>query len=142
LISSDCPDKHPITFFVEYWLPQYPYHIIRQGQVKIVVKGTDKTPPQIDWVKNPGDNAIQVKAYDGSKIQLVKMKLTHKSDATKSFEIELTDDGLAGDITANDRVFTKKVQDQKFGMYKVSVEAVDSLGNKVTQEAADDFILH
>jgi hypothetical protein len=142
LISSDCPNNHPMTFFVEYWLPQYPFHIIRQGLVKIVVKGADKTPPQVDWVKNPGDNAIQVKAYDGSKIQSIKVKLTSKSDSTKSFEVELKDDGLAGDISANDRVFTKKIQEQSFGMYKVSVEAVDNFGNKLIEEAGEDFILH
>jgi poly(3-hydroxybutyrate) depolymerase len=142
LISSDCPDNHPMTFFVEYWQPEYPYHIIRQGRVKIVVKGTDKTPPQVEWVKNRGDNAIQVKAHDGSRIQSVKLKLTSKSDSTKSLDVDLNDDGIAGDITANDRVFTRKVEQQKFGMYKVSVEAVDSFGNKSIEDAGDDFILH
>jgi hypothetical protein len=142
VISSDCPDNHPMTFFVEYWQPEYPYHIIRQGRVKIVVKGTDKTPPQIDWIKNPGDNAIQVKAYDGSVIPSIKVKLISKSDSTKSFQVELKDDGLAGDVIANDRVFTRKIEQQKFGLYKVSVEAVDSFGNNLVEDAADDFILH
>ena len=142
LISSDCPDNHPMTFYVEYWQPEYPYHIIRQGRVKIVVKGTDKTPPQVEWVKNPGDNAIQVKAHDGSRIQSIKVKLTSKIDSTKSFDVNLKDDGLDGDITANDRVFTRTIEQQKFGMYKVSVEAMDSFGNKLIEEAGDDFILH
>ena len=61
LISSDCPENHPIEFFAEYWLPEYPFHIIKQGVIKIKVKGKDNTPPKIRWVKIPGDNIIQAK---------------------------------------------------------------------------------
>ena len=43
LISSDCPENHPIDFFAEYWLPEYPLHIIKQGIIKIEVKGKDNT---------------------------------------------------------------------------------------------------
>ena len=93
LISSDCPENHPIEFFAEYWLPEYPYHIIKQGLIKINVKGKDSTAPKIKWVKMPGDNILQARIYDGSKIQYVKAKLISKNDPQISFEVELKDDG-------------------------------------------------
>lgn len=142
LLSSDCPENHPIEFFAEYWLPEYPFHIIKQGLIRIEVKGKDKTPPKIDWVQIPGDNIIQVKAYDGSKIQFVKAKLIPKDDPAKSFEVELKNDGLAGDRTETDNVFSKKIPEQKFGMYKVVIEAMDSFGNKMVEESAADFVLY
>ena len=39
LIASNCPENHTIDFFAEYWLPEYPFHIIKQGIIKIEVKG-------------------------------------------------------------------------------------------------------
>ena len=69
LISSDCPENHPVEFFAEYWLPEYPYHIIKQGVIKIKVNGKDKTAPKIKWVKIPADNILQARIYDGSKIR-------------------------------------------------------------------------
>ena len=83
LIASDCPENHTIDFFAEYWLPDYPLHIIKQGVIKIKVKGKDTTSPQISWVDIPGDNIIQVKVYDGSKIQSVKAKFILKEDSAK-----------------------------------------------------------
>src|SRR5436190_6951295 len=80
LIASSCPPNHNIEFFAEYWLPDYPYHIIKQGLIKINMKGTDATPPQISWVHVTGDDIIQVKVYDGSKIRSVKAKFILKED--------------------------------------------------------------
>lgn len=142
LISSDCPENHRVEFFAEYWLPEYPYHRIKQGVIKIEVKGRDKTAPKIKWVKIPGDNIIQARIYDGSKIQSVKAKLILKNDPAKSFEVELKDDGKTGDRAEGDNVFSKKIPEQKFGFFRVLIEAVDSFGNKIIEETADEFVLH
>lgn len=142
LLSSACPENHEIIFFAEYWLPEYPLHIIKQGAIKIKVKGKDSTAPKLIWVRIPGDNIIQVKIHDGSKIQYVKAKLSLKEDLTKLFEVELKDDGTGGDRAESDNVFSKKIPDQKFGFYKVVIESVDSFGNKSVEEVPGEFILH
>ena len=90
----------------------------------------------------PGDNIIHVKVYDGSKIQSVKAKFILKEDPRKSFEVELKDDGMAEDCVKEDRVFSKKIPEQKFGFYRVVVEAIDSFGNKTIEEAPGEFLLH
>ena len=142
LLSSNCPENHQIEFFAEYWLPEYPLHIIKQGVIKIKVKGKDSTPPKISWVQIPGDNIIQAKIYDGSKIQYVKAKLISKDDVKRSFEVELKDDGLTGDRAESDNVFSKKIPEQKFGFYRVVIESVDSFGNKLIEEVSEEFLLH
>ena len=58
LVSSNCPENHSIEFFAEYWLPDHPLHIIKQGVIKIEVKGTDKTAPKISRVQIQGDNTL------------------------------------------------------------------------------------
>src|SRR5438034_4265004 len=142
LLSSNCPENHSIEFFAEYWLPDHPLHIIKQGVIKIKVTGRDATPPQISSVDIPGDNIIHVKVYDGSKIQSVKARFILKEDPAKSFEVELKDDGLAEDRVEGDRVFSKKIPEQKSGLYRVVVEAIDSFGNKTIEEAPGEFLLH
>jgi hypothetical protein len=142
LIASNCPENHSIEFFAEYWLPDYPLHIIKQGIIKIKVQGKDVTSPQISWVDVQGDNVIHVKVYDGSKILSVKAKFILKEAPDKSFEVELKDDGLAEDRVKEDRVFSKKIPEQKFGFYRVVVEAIDSFGNKIIEEAPGEFLLH
>ena len=94
------------------------------------------------WIKSTGDNILQAKVYDGSKIQSVKAKFISKDDSTKTFEVELKDDGIAGDRVEADNVFSKKITVQKFGFYKVSLEAIDSFGNKIIEESPDEFVLH
>jgi len=142
LISSDCPENHSIVFLAEYWMPDYPYHIIKQGIIKINVKGKDNTAPKIKWIKVSGDNVLQARTYDGSKIKQVKAKLISKTDSTKIFEVELKDDGTEGDKAEADNVFSKKIPEQKFGLYRVAIEAIDSFGNKIIEEAPGEFILH
>lgn len=127
---------------MEYWLPEYPFHIIKQGVVKIQVKGKDNTPPNIGWVQVRGDNIIHAKVYDGSKVQSVKATIILKDDPSKTFDVELKDDGIEEDSVAGDNVFSKKIPGQKFGFYRVILEATDSFGNKTTEEAPDTFVLH
>jgi len=143
LIASACPENHNIEFFAEYWLPDYPLHVIKQGVIKIKPQGRDLTPPQISWVRISGDNIIQVKVCDGSKIRSVKAKVMETADSVKSLDLELKDDGKAGDRVAEDNVFSKKIPEQKFGFYKVIVEAIDSFGNKMAGKGSPrEFLLH
>jgi S-formylglutathione hydrolase FrmB len=143
LIASNCPENHTIDFFAEYWLPDNPLHIIKQGVIKIEVKGSvDTTSPQVHWVQATGDNVVRAKVVDGSKMQSVKIKLILKDDPTKSFDVALQDDGSAGDGAEGDNVYSKKIPTDKFGIYRVVIEAIDSTGNKIILERADDFVLH
>jgi len=142
LIASNCPQNHSIELFAEYWLPEYPFHIRRQGVIKINVKGSDVTSPQITWVHVTGDNNIQAKVYDGSAIRIVTAKVVSKDDTGKSFEVSLKDDGIAEDRVEGDHVFTKKIPEQKFGFYKVAIEAIDSFGNRLTGRDVGEFLLH
>ena len=142
LISSDCPQNYPLDFFVEYWLPEYPFHIIKQGVVKFQVKGKDSTPPVIGSIQVTGDNVLQAKIYDGSKVGAVKATLIDEKDPKKSIEIKLTDDGQAGDRSENDRVFSQKIPFQIFGIFRVVIEAGDAFGNKTVLESKDLFVLH
>src|SRR5262249_5692527 len=121
---------------------EYPFHIIKQGIIKIDVKGKDNTPPNVGWVQVSGDNIIHAKVYDGSKVQSVKATFILKDDPSKIFEVELNDEGMGEDSFAGDDVFSKKIPDQKFGFYRVILEATDSFGNKTTEEVPDAFMLH
>ena len=58
------------------------------------------------------------------------------------FDVELRDDGNDGDRAAGDNVFSKKIPDRGFGMYKLIIEATDSFNNKATKELSSDFVLH
>ena len=89
-----------------------------------------------------GDNILQAKIYDGSKIQNVNAKLISKDDPQISFEIKLKDDGMEGDKTEDDNVFSKKISGQKFGFYRVVIEAADSFGNILVEEMPEEFLLH
>jgi hypothetical protein len=142
VISSDCPENHTIDFFAEYWLPDYPNHIIKQGSVKIQVTGRDNTPPVLQWIKIPGDNIIQVKLYDGTKIQHVNAKLISTGDPNKTIEAELKDEGINGDKAGADNVFSYRIPEQRFGNYTVDIEAADSFGNKMSENGSEVFILY
>ena len=142
VISSDCPQQHPVEFFVEYWLPEYPLHIIKQGVVKLAVSGKDTTPPVIGRVQVTGDNVLQVKLYDGSKVRKVKATLTDEKDPKKTVESVLNDDGHAGDRAANDLVFSSGIPSQVFGIFRLVVEAEDAFGNKAVEEVEEGFVLH
>jgi len=119
LVASNCPENHSLSFFAEYWLPAYPLHIIKQGVITIEVKGKDTTPPVIGWV-HVGNNTVQAKVFDGSKIQSVKAGLIAKDDPTKSFDVELKDDGKSGDRVEADNVFSKTIPEQIWGKWIVT----------------------
>ena len=142
VISSDCPENHMIDFFAEYWLPDYPNHIIKRGKVKIKVNGTDATPPTVQWVKGSGDNVIEAKVYDGGKIQYVKAKLISRDKPEKLLKIELKDDGKEGDRAEGDNVYSQKIPEQKFGLYSVEIEALDSFGNRKVEKRSDAIVIY
>jgi hypothetical protein len=75
-------------------------------------------------------------------VRIVKAKLISKNDPGASFEVELKDDGINGDKAGNDNVFSKKIPQQKFGFYRVIIEATDSFDNKTIQEVPEEFLLH
>lgn len=142
LIASDIPDGHTITFLAEYWLPEYPIHHIRKGVVKIPVRGKDTTPPVCGRVKVTGDNVLHARIFDGGRITRVKATLVNKDDPKKSLEVSLNDEGTNGDRTANNLVFSARVPDQVFGIFRVTLEAEDVFGNVVKEEIGEEFVVH
>ena len=56
--------------------------------------------------------------------------------------MKLKDNGKEGDRAEADNVFSKKIPDQKFGLYNIEIEATDSFGNKMVEKKSDVFVLH
>jgi S-formylglutathione hydrolase FrmB len=142
VLASGCPDGHPVKFFAEYWLPDYPDHIIKRGVISIKVKGKDETPPQLEWVKISGDNTIKVKLYDGGKISAVKARLHLNDRPEKTFSVELNNDEKDAGHAKSDLIFRRKIQERGFGLYKVEIEAIDDSGNKMIKEWPAILIVH
>ncbi len=140
LISSDCPPNQRLEFFVEYWLPDYPLHTIKQGRIILEVTGKDSTPPVITWMNSTGDNVVRVRLHDGAPIDHAKAILIGKN--MEQFEMNLNDAGKEGDRVAADNVYSVKILEKDFGFYRVIVEAIDSFGNKVVEEAPVKIMLH
>lgn len=142
VISSACPDNYVIETVVEYWMPDYPNHIIKQGRVNIKVSGRDNTPPAIEWLRITGDNKILVKVVDGSEVKQVSARLSLQSDPSKSFEAILKDDGLDGDISKTDKVFSFKIPIKGFGFYTAELTATDSFGNTASLKDKSILVVH
>tara|TARA_R110002050_G_scaffold300778_1_gene472552 strand:+ start:32912 stop:35137 length:2226 start_codon:yes stop_codon:yes gene_type:complete len=142
VLASGCPEDHSVKFFAEYWLPNYPDHIIKRGVISINVKGKDEAPPQLKWVKISGDNTIMAKLYDGGKILAVKARLRLKDEPTKSFSVELNNDGKQNVDFKSNLVFSGKIQERGFGLYQVEIEAVDAFGNRIMEEWPEIMVVH
>jgi S-formylglutathione hydrolase FrmB len=142
LISSDCPENHIIELIGEYWLPDYPNHIIKKGVIRLKVTGTDRTSPELRWCRVTGDNVIQARIFDGTDVKNVKARLVNKASPDKVLEFDLLDNGLAGDRALSDNVFSFTVPEQKFGLYIIGIAASDSYGNKMEEKAPGYFVLH
>lgn len=140
LIASDYPQNKEAAFFAEYWTPQYPMHIVHQGVVKVKISGKDATPPVIDSIQFRGDNTLEVKVFDGGGVKSVKAKLIKQNEPGKVIELVLKDDGQNGDRTANDHVFSLRIADQKFALYKATVEAIDDSGNRIEKKGDGLFV--
>jgi len=141
IIASNCPVDHTATFFAEYWLPDYPYHIIKQGMVNLKVSGSDRTSPIVQWVQISGNNTIQIKVHDGGKITSVIAKLKI-DDPERMLKFILNDQGEHGDKAMGDHVFSYKIPEQKFGLYQAEIEATDEFGNTMTTDWFGDFVLY
>lgn len=142
LVAAGCPQDHTIDFFVEYWKPEYPLHVIRRGTVRVNVHGTDTTPPVIGNVQPTADNVIQINLVDGSEIKNVKATLINENDPKKTLTSSLTDDGKSGDRAPDDLVFSQKIPSQVFGIYRVVIDAEDAAGNKTVHELNEKVVLH
>ncbi len=142
VISSDCPENRIIEFFAEYWLPAYPDHIIKRGKISIQVSGADQTPPGVSWVEVSGDNTLHAKIYDGGQIQQVRAILRSVNSPDAHLKVSLEDQGVEGDRCKGDRVFSKKIPDQLFGLYHLEIEAVDVFGNRMKEKVPGEFVLH
>jgi S-formylglutathione hydrolase FrmB len=142
VISSDCPQNQNIVFFATYWLPDYPEHIIKQGKIVIKVTGRDITPPVICWSSISGDNTVQVKAFDGAEIKQVRVRFTAVNDPQRTLDVLLNDEGKEGDRSAHDLLFSKKMPEQKFGLFKMEMEAQDSFDNIKTEKRDGPFVFH
>lgn len=142
LLSSDCPQNHQVEFFASYWLPAYPDHIIKQGKIKIRVTGKDITPPVLRWATISGNNTVQVKAFDGSEIKHVKVRLTAQEDPKRIIDVTLNDEGKDGDLIASDRLFSKKITEQKFGLFTIDAYLTDSFDNKIIEKTDGVFVVH
>ncbi|MBK7713666.1 MAG: hypothetical protein IPJ37_24115 [Bacteroidales bacterium] len=142
LISAECPAGQVINLIAEYWLPDKPNHIIRQGKVALKVSGSDNTPSDMQWLRITGDNVIQAMISDGSAIRNVKARLILKAKPDKYLEFDLRDDGSNGDVSASDNVFSCKVPEQRFGLYSVEVTAIDSYGNSMVKTTSGNLVLH
>ena len=142
LIASSCPEGHALQFFVEYWLPEYPFHHIRRGTVTVIVKGKDTTAPLTERIHARGDNVLEVRIIDGSPVKNVKATLIAEGDPKKTVEISLTDDGKKADRAQNDLIFSQEIPSQAFGIFRVVVEAEDSAGNKSVMESTKRLVFH
>jgi hypothetical protein len=141
LIASDCPEGQDLDFYVEYWLPDYPDHIIQKGRIKIHITGKDLAPPLIDWVKISGDNTIQASVYDGSSLKSVIARLQSKDHPERTLETELKDNGKEGDRRENDNVYSKKMPVEGFGVFNIEIEAIDISGNIKIEKSTDVHVL-
>jgi hypothetical protein len=54
----------------------------------------------------------------------------------------LNDEGKEGDLTAADRVFSKKISLPATYFYRVEIEAADQYGNKKIENGSGVFIVH
>ncbi len=148
VIASNTPNGHNAKFFYEYWLPDYPDHIIKRGVVNIRIEGNDKTPPELQWVKMYGDNTIHASLFDGGEISEVRARFTLTDTPSmagtpvKTFDIELFDNGMNGDRTSSDSVFGSKIKEMGFGLYKVQIEAKDIFGNKMIKDWDEVMVVH
>lgn len=142
VISSSCPPGKEMGLFAEYWFPDYPDHIIKNGRISIQVSGSDETPPQLAWVKVAGDNILRAKFFEGGEITMVEAMISSEKNPSEEIRELLNDHGIDGDQISKDRIFSKKINVNEFGPYKVKLRVSDEKGNEQTIEVPDTFILH
>ncbi len=156
IISSDCPKNHMIDFFINYWVPidraNHSRDIIKK-KVRIPVSGKDTTPPTLLWAHVSGNNTIEARVIDGSKIEQVTAQLIPVHD-TKGLDyvelkepetervIVLYDNGSHGDRIPGDFVFSYKIPLVSAYFYNLAFEMSDSFGNTQTASYPEVFIIY
>jgi hypothetical protein len=83
-----------------------------------------------------------VKVIDGSEVRKVSVRFTHQSDPLKTFESELKNDGLNGDISQDDNVFSFIIPVRGFGFYSAEVSATDFFGNNASFKEKSILVVH
>jgi hypothetical protein len=142
VVSSLIKGDKTISTLVEYWMPDAPDHIIKQGIVNLKVTGNDKTPPSVDWAKISGDNTIMVKLTDGSGIKQVGVKISLVNDPKVSSSFILNNDGINGDRVKGDLIFSCKIPGKGFGFYTMDISAVDSFDNRAEVKNSGIYVIH
>ncbi len=156
VISSDCPTDHMIDFFINYWIPidraNHSREIVKK-KVRIPVSGKDTTSPTFLWAHVSGNNTIETRVIDGSKIKQVTARLIPVHD-TKGLDyvnlkeperekiIVLYDDGTRGDRIPDDFVFAKKVPQVSAYFYKLEIESIDKNGNKAVSYPPEVYLIY
>jgi hypothetical protein len=90
----------------------------------------------------PGNNTLQANIHDGGKIKYAKAILRSTDDPGLLLEVELNDEGAAGDRVAGDHVFSIKIPEQKFGLYTLEIEAADINGNIRVEKDPRIYVIH
>lgn len=142
VISSSIKGDKTLSTLVEYWMPDAPNHIIKQGIVNLKVTGSDKTAPSVEWSKVAGDNTIMVKLTDGSGIKQVSVKLSLVSDPKVNGIYVLNNEGINGDRVSGDLVFSYKIPVKGFGFHTLDITASDSFDNKIELRTPGIFVVH
>jgi len=143
VISPDCPDGNELKFWVEYWIPKNPEHIIKRGVVDFKVVGaSDETPPVFKWLQIKNDKKLEIGTYDASTVREVKVTMIPDQEAStiqyvrwdkpESFVLQLSDDGLGGDNVPGDSVFSGIIQNKASYVYRAVVTITDSMGNSTS----------
>ncbi len=136
VIASDCPDGEELDFWLEYWVPNLPEHIIKRGTASIRVEGSrDETAPVFKWMEVRNDRKMVVAAYDPSGIKLVKVRMIPDEEASQiryinwdkpeGFEIVLGDKGESGDNFAGDSIFSASITNRANYYYKTEIQITD-----------------
>ncbi|MBY5959396.1 hypothetical protein KUV50_14695 [Membranicola marinus] len=128
LSSNASPGDH-IDLGVLYWLPDYPDHLERRGQIRLRIQGTDTTEPKVARVTLKANNELRVRVLDGGRIEKVVVELTSVDDPDTKIKRELYDTGEDGDRVKGDFIFTKKINVPYFGSYTIELYLLDEFGN-------------
>jgi len=142
VVSSSVKGDKTLSMVVEYWMPDAPDHIIKQGIVNLKVTGNDKTPPSVDWAKITGDNTIMIKLTDGSGIKQVGVRISLVNDPKVISSFILNNEGINGDRVNGDLIFSYKIPVKGFGFCNMEISASDSFDNKIEFKAPGIYVVH
>lgn len=142
VLSSDIASGSEITFYAEYWLPEYPDHHIKGGVVSIPVAGDDRTAPQLDWARVSQGNIFQAQIYDGGQISDVSILLRIEKDPHKPLDFSLLDNGKLGDKKAGDGIYSRKIEVPEFGPYEAEITVSDIFGNQARYLLPQQLMFH